>query len=71
MHDDDLAPERIAWSKSVPECSTVASHKLLPTERYEQGNYGTAEHGDKERTDGCGFRALSCFDASGEGENFG
>lgn len=31
----------------------------------------TAEHGDKERTDDGGFRALSCFDASGEGENFG
>lgn len=57
--------------ENVPECSTVASHKLLPTEGYDWGDYGTAEHGDKERTDDGGFRALSCFDASGEGENFG
>ncbi|WP_457578767.1 hypothetical protein [Ensifer adhaerens] len=57
--------------KTVPEYSTVASHNLLPTEGMDRGDYGTAEHGDEERTDGGGFGALSCFDANGEGENSG
>ncbi|RUW54081.1 LysR family transcriptional regulator [Mesorhizobium sp. M1A.F.Ca.ET.072.01.1.1] len=68
---DKQGETRIASSKMFLNVQPLPHISCSIPKGMSRGNYGTAEHGDTERTDGCGFRALSCFDASGEGQNFG
>ncbi|PLU14607.1 hypothetical protein BMJ31_25175 [Sinorhizobium medicae] len=68
---DNQDETRIASPKLFPNIQPLP-HIICSLPRgMNRGDYGTAEHGDEERTDGGGFGALSCFDASGEGENSG
>lgn len=59
---------RIASLKMFLNVQPLPHISCSPPSGMSRGDYGTAEHGDKERTDDGGFRALPCVDASGEGE---